>query len=379
MPKAPDGKFYVDVSAAAHKRAGLGRYAGSLAQALALAVPERLALFYNRERGIDLPEGLGQFPARTLSMGYKPWRMLVWLANLAGMGFDRFFPDAALFHSTEHLLIPFHSVPTVLTVHDLIFRQFPQHHKPLNRLYLNLTMPLYVRRADAIIAISETTKRDLMGAYGVPERKIHVIYEAASPRFHPQQPEAVERAKSKYGLPERYILFVGTIEPRKNLISLLEAFQEIKRSGLTDALVIVGKRGWLYDDFFRRLEQSPDRDSVLFPGFVPDEDLPAIYAGAQVLALPSLYEGFGLPALEAMACGTPVIASHAGSLHEVCEDAAVYVDPEDTGSLILALSLILGKEDAAEEMRSRGLVRASQFSWEKTALETLDVYSLVME
>ncbi len=379
MRAAERGFYYVDVSAAVHRRAGLGRYAGSLARALADAVPGRLALFYNREKGVALEEIPPALPTRTVSMGYKPWRMLVWWANALRVGFDRFFRDALLFHSTEHLLIPFRSIPTVLTVHDLIFERFPSYHKPLNRWYLGLTMPLYARRADAIIAISKATKREIMETYGVPGDKIHVVYEAASPMFRPQPPETVARAKARYGLPDRYLLFVGTIEPRKNLVALLTAFEKVKRSGLTDALVIVGKKGWLYEDFFRRLESSPAKDSVILPGFVPDEDLPAVYAGAQALALPSLYEGFGLPVLEAMACGTPVVTSSAGSLPEIGGDAALYVPPEDVKALTEALAAVLGDPGKAAEMRSKGLMQSSRFSWARTAEETLKVYRTLLE
>ncbi len=375
MARVPEGgSYYVDVSAAVHRRAGLGRYAGSLARALAEVAPERLALFYNREKGTTPLEMPRHLPTRTVSLGYKPWRMLVWWSNLLGVGFDRFFRDALLFHSTEHLLMPFRGVPTVLTVHDLIFKRFPAYHKPLNRWYLGLTMHLYTRRADAIIAISQATKREIVETYGVPEDKIRVIHEAASPIFRPQTPEAVARAKTRYGLPDRYLLFVGTIEPRKNLVTLLEAFERVKKGGLTDALVVVGKKGWLYDDFFHRLEASPEKDSVVFPGFVPDEDLPAIYTGAQALVLPSLYEGFGLPVLEAMACGTPVIASSAGSLPEIGGDAALYVPPTDAEALAQALAEVLGSPQKAKEMRARGLARSAMFSWARTAKETLAVY-----
>ncbi|MDY7079298.1 MAG: glycosyltransferase, partial [Chloroflexota bacterium] len=173
--------IYLDVSAAVHHRAGLGRYAESLAHAL-VAQPTNqlpLSLFYNRERGIEPLVGLEHLPARTVALGYKPWRMLVWMGQLARISFDRLLPGAELFHATEHLLLPLRAVPTVLTVHDLIFRHLPEHHKPLNRWYLNLTMPLYCRRATHIIAISECTRRDLIAAYSLPPEKITVIHEAA--------------------------------------------------------------------------------------------------------------------------------------------------------------------------------------------------------
>ncbi len=370
--------IYLDVSAAVHRRAGLGRYAESLARALVAAHPGGYALFYNRERGMRPLAGLEHLPARTVGLGYKPWRMLVWLGQLAHVGFDRLLPGAELFHATEHLLLPLRSVPTVLTVHDLIFRHLPEHHKPLNRWYLNLTLPLYCRRAARIIAISERTRRDLVAAYDLPSEKIAVVYEAAAPRFRLQSPETVTTVRARYGLPARYLIFVGTIEPRKNLIRLLSVFEVLRDDGLTDGLVVVGRRGWLYDDFFAAVERSPARDAVTFPGYVADEDLPALYAGAQTLVFPSLYEGFGLPVLEAMACGVPVAASRASSIPEVGGEAALYFDPTDVEEMIEVLRRLLRDAVLREEMRTEGLRQAARFSWQRAAAETESVYDAVL-
>ncbi len=370
--------IYLDVSAAVHRRAGLGRYAESLARALVTVDPDRYALFYNQERGIEPLAGLERLPTRTVALGYKPWRMLVWLGQLARLGFDHLFPGADLFHATEHLLLPLRSIPTVLTVHDLIFRHLPEHHKPLNRWYLNLTLPLYCRRASHIIAVSDCTRRDLLAAYGLPPEKITVIHEAADPCFCPQPPEAVAGARARYDLPERYLLFVGTIEPRKNLTRLLDAFEALHAEGLTDGLVVVGKRGWLYGDFFARLERSPARDAVLFPGYVPDDDLPSIYTGAQVSVLPSLYEGCGLPVLEAMACGAPTACSDTSSLPEMAGDAALFFDPHDVRAITNVLRRLLSDAELSRSLRQRGLERAAMFSWGRVATETKAVYDAAL-
>jgi len=240
-------------------------------------------------------------------------------------------------------------------------------------------MPLYCRRASHIIAVSEAARRDLMAAYGVPSEKITVIYEAADPRFCRQSAVTVASALARYDLPARYLLFVGTIEPRKNLGRLLAAFERIYREGLSDALVIVGKRGWLYDDFFAALEHSPVREHVIFPGFVPDADLPAVYTGAQALVLPSLCEGFGLPVLEAMACRTPVICSNTSSLPEVAGDAALLVDPTHVDEIAGAITRVLTDSALHAQMRVRGEEQAARFSWERTAEETLAVYQQLVD
>ena len=370
--------FYVDVSAAVHRRAGLGRYAESLARSLVEQVPDRLSLFYNREQGIDALPGLENLPSATVSLGYKPWRMLVWIGQLAMLPFDRLLPGAELFHATEHLLMPLRSIPTVLTVHDLIFRRLPEHHKRLNRWYLNWTMPLYCRRADHIIAVSEATRRDLVETYHLPPQKISVIYEAAAPRFVPQSEPVRDLVRRTYGLPDRYLLYVGTIEPRKNLERLLAAWAPLYLAGECPPLVIVGKKGWLSGGFFAALEESPARDGVILTGYVPDPDLPAVYSAATALVLPSLYEGFGLPLLEAMACGTPVICSNASSMPEIAGDAALLFDPHEVEDLRQSLRRVVTEVDLPSSLRTRGMARAATFSWTRAAEETLAIYGRVL-
>lgn len=370
--------IYLDVSAAVHRRAGLGRYAESLARALAAAHADRIALFYNRERGIEPLAGLTALPTRTVALGYKPWRMLVWGGQLSPLAFNRLLPDAELFHATEHLLPPFRGIPTVLTVHDLIFRHLPEHHKRLNRWYLNLTLPLYCRRASHIIAVSEATRADISAAYRVPPEKITVIYEAAAPDFRPQSPERVAAVRVRHHLPERYLLFVSTIEPRKNLTRLLHAWEPLYLAGAAPPLVLVGKRGWLEGDFFAALEASPARAGVLRTGYILDEDLPALYAGATAFVFPSLYEGFGLPPLEAMACGTPVICANTSSLPEVVGDAALGFDPRDVEAIREAVRQVAQDAPLRDELRARGLRRAAQFSWEQAARETYALYQKLL-
>ena len=366
--------IYLDVSAAVHSKAGLGRYAASLTEALAARYPGRIALFYNRDHGLQPPASLRRLPARSVRAGYKPWRMAVWLGQLGGIGFDRLLPDAQLYHATEHLLMPLHSAPSVLTVHDLIYRLFPQHHKKLNYWFLNAAMPLFARRASAIIAISEATKRDLVNCYGLPESKITVIYEAAAPHFHPCTAEQIAHVRQKYHLPERFVLHVGTIEPRKNLSRVLGALEQLRAEGHDLALVIVGSKGWLYDHFFRQLESSPVREAVVLPGYVADEDLPVVYGAAALAIMASVYEGFGLPILEAMACGVPVVSSHSSSLPELGGEAARYFDPYSVESMTEAIRQVLEDRDLGEAMRRAGFAQAARFSWARAAEETMALY-----
>ena len=369
---------YVDISAAVHHRAGLGRYAESLVNALAPLLPDELTFFYNKEHGIEQLDNLAYLPYYTVNLGYKPWRMLVWLAQLAHIPFNKLVPDAKLFHATEHLLMPLRDVPTILTIHDLIFQKMPEHHKPLNRWYLNLALPLFARRADHIIVVSEATRTDVIKAYGIREEKISVIPEAAAPRFKPQPIEVIVAVKQRYHLPENYLLYVGTIEPRKNLLRLLKVWEKLHKKAEVPPLVIVGSRGWLSEDFFTALEKSPVRKGAILTGYVDDEDLPGLYAGATAFTFPSLYEGFGLPPLEAMACGTPVVCSNTSSLPEVVGEAALLCDPTDEMALTDALMRISSNANLQDILRERGLQQAAKFSWERTAKETLAVYNRVL-
>jgi glycosyltransferase involved in cell wall biosynthesis len=304
--------------------------------------------------------------------------MAVWLGQLTRADFSRLIPGAELFHATEHLLMPLRDLPTVLTVHDLIYHLFPQYHKRLNYTYLNAAMPLYVQRADAVVTISESSKRDLVRLYGVDPQKVTVIYEAASAHLRPAPRDDVDRVRQAYGLPESFVITVGTIEPRKNLSRLLDALMISRRSGHDVGLVIVGSKGWLYEGFYRKLEQHEGREHVLLTGYLPDEDLAAVYSAAQLCVVPSLYEGFGLPVLEAMACGTPVACSNVSSLPELGGPAALYFDPCDAQEMAGCIGQLAGQPALREELRAKGMAQAARFSWERTARETFAVYQKVV-
>jgi glycosyltransferase involved in cell wall biosynthesis len=265
----------------------------------------------------------------------------------------------------------------VLTVHDLIFHLFPQHHKRLNRWYLNAALPLYCRRADAIICVSEHSKTDLVRVWGIDPTKVHAVYEAADPRFRPAPAEQVTAVRARYGLPERYLLTVGTIEPRKNLSRLLDALALLRQGGEDVRLVVVGGMGWLYRDFLAKLERFEHRHAVIQPGFVPDADLPAVYSGATLTVLASLYEGFGLPILESMACGTPVVSSQVSSLPELGGQVARYFDPQSVAEMAAVIGALWRDAELRREMSQRGLAQAARFSWARAAQETMRIYESV--
>jgi glycosyltransferase involved in cell wall biosynthesis len=369
-------RICIDTSPAVHHRAGLGRYAQELTTALLALDPENEYIaFYTRPAEAQVDPPLDRLPHLTTNLPTKPWRMSALLAHFVGVPQDRLFPSADVFHATDHLLPRLSRVKSVFTLHDLIYQFYPETHKPLNRWFLTLMMPRFLRAADAVISVSESTKSDAMRFYGLGETKIQVIHEGVHARFRPAPSDAISAVRRKYGLVGGFILSLGTIEPRKNLTSLLEAYHVLKNQGARRKLVIVGKKGWLYADFFRRLRELGLEDEVIFPGFVPDDDLPALYSAADLFVFPSLYEGFGLPVLEAMACGVPVITSNTSSLPEVAGEAALLIDPRDIGGLVKAIQLTLADEQTRTEMRDQGVQQAAKFSWEKAARETLLVYS----
>lgn len=278
------------------------------------------------------------------------------------------------------LFVPAHVVPlahprTVVTIHDLGYRAFPEAHPRRTRQYLDWSTRWSASVARRIIAPSEATARDLVAAYATPRERVTVIPHGYHPRFRPLPPEVVASGLARLGISQPYLLFVGTLQPRKNLARTLAAFEHLVASGAPHRLVLVGQRGWLADPLFAAITRpaAPARDRVHLTGYLADEDVPIVYNGAAALAFPSLHEGFGLPALEALACGTPVLTSNSSSLPEVVGDAALLVDPLDTAALAAGLARLIGDEALRAELRERGLARARQFTWRRTAEQTLEI------
>jgi glycosyltransferase involved in cell wall biosynthesis len=371
-------RICLDISPAVHHRAGLGRYAQELTTALVAADQQNeYVAFYQHPRDAEVDAPLDQLPRLTSDLDTKPWRFSALLAYFLRIPQDRMFPGIDLFHATDHLLPRLHGIKTVFTLHDLIYCVHPETHKPLNRWFLTLMMPRFLRMADAVIAISENTRQDAMRFYHLEEDKIHVVYEGVNKSFRPASARAMADIRRLYALPQRFILYLGTIEPRKNLITLLEAYRDLLRGDSELRLVIAGKKGWLYTGFFERMREWGLEEQVLFPGFIPEADLPALYSAAELFVFPSLYEGFGLPILEAMACGTAVVSSNASSLPEVAGDAALMVDPHSVNDLARAMSRLLDDEALRRELESRGVRQAAKFTWELAARDTLAVYESV--
>ena len=373
----------IDAGVLFKERSGVGQYVNHLLNALgAVDSKNEYRLFYD-SFGQPIP-CLPRFPYPNFSCqrvlcAIKFLKLASGLGRWRLPGLSQLFGSTDVFHWPNYLLIPGSSRKHVITIFDLTFFLFPSYHPPSRVRAYSAGIPCSASQADAVIVISQHTKRDVMKHLRIPEEKIHVIYGAASPRFHPISPHDGEPILSKYSLRlGEYVLYVGNIEPRKNIIRLLEAYCKVmKRWRYLFPLVLAGGQGWRNDGIYKRAEELALGRDVKFLGYVSDDDLPALMSGAALFVYPSLYEGFGMPPLEAMACGTPVITSNASSLPEVVGDAALLVDPHDVEGLAEAMHQVLRKSELREEMRKEGLARAKLFSWEETARETLNVYENV--
>ena len=279
----------------------------------------------------------------------------------------------------QNTVPPLSPAPAVVTVHDISYERYPQFFVAAEVRRLRLLMPLMVRRAAVVLTVSEFSRRDLMRRYGVPPDKVVVAPDAVDSSFRPLHDEArLATVRARYGTGERFILCVGNVQPRKNLKTLIAAYVRLRRAGATrHKLVLVGRKTWLFDEIFAAARASGYADDLIFTDYVPDEDLVVLYNAADVFVYPSIFEGFGIPPLEAMACGTPVVTSNTSSLPEVVGDAALTVDPLDGEALAGAIATLLGDDELRAELSARGCRRAAIFSWESTARIILGAYQRV--
>lgn len=285
-----------------------------------------------------------------------------------------------LLHCPKSAIPYFTSCPTVVTLHDLIPLKHPETEKFAAQVYWRLQIPIAARRSDYIITDSEHARQEIMADFQVAPDRISAIMLGFDPAMAMVRDHGTAAGiRKKYGIPEVYILYVGTIQPRKNLDTLVEAFNILKKDRkIAEKLVVVGRKGWLYEQLFARIKALGLDNEVIFTGFVPDDELPYIYDAARVFVYLSFFEGFGLPPLEAMACGIPVVTSNTTSLPEVVGEAGIALPPRDTAGIAEAMFKVLDNADLAMDMSRMGRARAELFSWEAAARQTLDVYEKVV-
>jgi len=364
----------IDARLVHYRQAGISQYTVRLLNELAQIAPDDEFVVLQSRKDRRALVNQANFERRPL---WTPphHRLEQWLLPL-----ELATVDLDVLHSPD-FIPPFRrSCKSVITIHDLNFLLYPHFLTPQSASYYG-QIDQAVRKCDHIIAVSESTKRDIVRLTGAPENKITVVYEAADPSFRPIDDQAVLAAlKQRLGIERDYVLFVSTIEPRKNVPTLLVAFKRLLDSYHSPVnLVLAGEKGWLFEEVFALVEKLELQGRVQFLGHVLPEDLPELYNAAKLLVHPAFYEGFGLPPLEAMACGTPVVVSNTSALPEIVGDAAQLVDPTDADGMAVAIWRVLSDETLQRRMSEKGLRRARRFSWKKAALETLDIYHRLVQ
>lgn len=378
---SPGMKILIDATGVTRQKAGVGVYAKNLIDHLSQS--SGLCEFYVLAQDDD-PE---------LDFGYRANVTMIWVQAK----FFRRVPLRLLLEQiylpcllrrrgievvhSLHYAFPYFSlgVRRVVTIHDMTFFTMPEVHEKLKIRYFRFFIRAAVRSVDAIIYISKSAQNDCIALLGEPSGSYRVIPHGKDETMQPERvPAKIERLREKYALPDRFVLYIGTLEPRKNLDRLVAAFAEVAARDATLGLVLAGKKGWMMDSLATTIKRFGLESRVVFTGFILEEEKPVLLGACIFFVYPSLYEGFGLPVLEALACGAPTITSNTSSLPEVAGDAALLIDPLKTADLASAMQTLLSDLDLQYSLRTRGLERAKQFTWQKTASATAEVYLSVL-
>jgi glycosyltransferase involved in cell wall biosynthesis len=359
-------------------KSGIGRYTETLYRALTEHFGVDVTLSFNRilkTPELDptaYPQWINhRYPYKLIRRIFRPNPLYNWPADAC----SRIRYD--VYHGTNFTHLPLTKGKVIVTIHDLSFLLFPEYTSDIIYKHHSRWVPFSAKVSDHIIADSEQTKMDIVRLLGISPDKISVVHLAADERFAPLPESEYLPVIKKYNLPSKYILFVGNIEPRKNLPGLIRAFRAIKNS-VEEKLVVVGAKAWKSTPIFELVRELELMDDVHFAGYVDDADLPAIFNGASVLVLPSFYEGYGLPIIEAMRCGVPVIGSNVSAIPEIIGDAGFLIDPHNAEELSDAVKQMIKSPSVRRHYSQLALQRAAHFSWKKTAQQTLEVYKKVV-
>ena len=369
----------IDATALPPQPVGAGNYIIQLIRALALTESDHEFVVFAQPRGADLIELPEENPVEWVIVEERtPGSRLIWEQLL----FPNLVRDSGIdllhsMHYTRPISLPCKSV---VTFHDMTFFLSPELHTWARRIYFPKIMKTSARRADQLIAVSNSTRNDLIKILNVDPHRVSTTQLGVTPGYMPIDDDVEkQRIIKKYGLPEKFILYVGLVEPRKNLQILIQAYKRLREDDSKYVLILVGRFGWMHEEVVNQVRELNLEDAVRFLGYVPQQDLPLIYNLASLFVYPTLYEGFGLPVLEAMACGVPVITSNISSLPEIVGEAGLLTPVNDLETLYQTMVRALTDKSLRQDLISKGIKRAAEFSWSKTALLTLQVYQRAMQ
>jgi len=352
-----------------YRRAGIHQYIAQVLHHLPLVSPDSEYLVFSRHAsrledrpGFVVQRSLWPTERRLVRIA---WEQTAWPLQAAYGNLD-------LLHSMAFVTPVLSGIPNVITIYDLSFIHFPDRFPILQRNYLQSQTDRSCRKACRVITISESGRQDVHQIFQVPLERIDVVLPGVDPQFRPLPPDELVEFRRREELPAQVVLHVGTLQPRKNIPILLEALAQLNRPDVL--LLLAGGKGWLYEDIFARIMELGLEGQVRFTGYVEDASLPLWYNAATLLLFPSVYEGFGMPVVEAMACGTPVIAARSSSIPEAGGEAVLYFNPNDVDELTTHLAAVLDDDELADSMRKKGLIQARRFSWERAGEEIARVY-----
>lgn len=361
-------KIGIDVRETANEKTGKGYYAFHLVKALlSLDNKNEYILYSNQEIYFD------NATIRIINKKGLFWHKKV-LSDIYKSGIEIFIAP------TSYIIPALHNpekVKILMTVHDLIAFLYPKNHNKKAVLTEKLTLARALKKVKKVLSVSENTKKDLIKLFHIKENKIEIIHNAASDSFGIVEDDLCEEMRKEKGLPKEFIFSVGTLEPRKNYGTLIEAYAKIKAHHQDTKLLIAGKKGWKSESIFEKVEKLGLKNDVIFIGYVTEDELAKLYNLATVFAYPSLYEGFGIPPLEAMKCGCPVVTSNISSLPEVVGDAALLINPNSAEDLANALHKLLSDPSLQEDLKAKGLDQHKKFSWETSARKLLAIINQV--
>ncbi|OGV46705.1 MAG: hypothetical protein A2X46_12115 [Lentisphaerae bacterium GWF2_57_35] len=362
----------MDIQAAIAQRAGVGRYTKSLVEHLApQAGSDELSLFYFDFKRQGMPFSIPGAVQRAVHWCPGRYAQYAW-KTFGWPPFDLFAGPADIYHFPNFIRPPLRRGKSVVTIHDVSFLRFPETTEARNLKYLKTWINLTVQNADAIIAVSEFVRREICELLPASPQKVFAVASGLDPHLARPSDDAIEETRRRLSLDRPYLLTVGTVEPRKNIPFLIDVFDRLDE--FDGDLVVAGMKGWKFEPVFERIRQSPKAARIRHLDFVTENDLPALYAGAELFVFPSRYEGFGFTPLEAMACGTPVMASAEGSLPEVLGEAALIVPDLDVELWVVSLNGLLRDNAHRDTLRQKGLQQIRRYSWSETARQTWEIY-----